>query len=240
MLVIIDEREIVTSGYTCRFGSEGVSSAGFCPLEFQEWVAAVADADLVAVEAFLLGDCRDRRLYPKMIKDRTRAPVIAMNETPCLEQTLDLFAAGVDDVVRKPFHVREILARVGQSGAATSTSATVLWLANCGSFLMAGILNSREFLCHCRGASAESLNIWSITGAGASARPKSSIPSMEFSMRMSKKTWLKAISASYARNCAASSVTTPSIRFAILAIVWTNLLAEPTPMARAKLTCRCR
>jgi two-component system, OmpR family, flagellar system response regulator FtcR len=113
MLVIIDEREIVTSGYTCRFGSEGVSSAGFCPLEFQEWVATVADADLSAVEAFLLGDCRNRQLYPKMIKDRTRAPVIAMNETPSLEQTLDLFAAGVDDVVRKPIHVREILARVG-------------------------------------------------------------------------------------------------------------------------------
>ena len=200
MLVIIDEREIVTSGYTCRFGSEGVSSAGFCPLEFQEWVSTAADTDLIAVEAFLLGDCRDRRLYPKMIKDRTRAPVIAMNETPCLEQTLDLFAAGVDDVVRKPIHVREILARVG-----------------------AILLNSREFLCHCRGASAESLNIWSITGAGASARPKSSIPSMEFSTRMSKRTWLKAISASCARNCAGSSVTTPSIRFAILGTVWTNL-----------------
>jgi DNA-binding response OmpR family regulator len=71
------------------------------------------DADLSAVEAFLLGDCRDRRLYPKMIKNRTRAPEIAMNETPCLGQTLDLFAAGVDDVVRKPIHVREILARVG-------------------------------------------------------------------------------------------------------------------------------
>ncbi len=113
MLVIIDEREIVTSGYTCRFGSEGVSSAGFCPLEFQEWVSTAANTDLIAVEAFLLGDCRDRRLYPKMIKDRTRAPVIAMNETPSLEQTLDLFAAGVDDVVRKPIHVREILARVG-------------------------------------------------------------------------------------------------------------------------------
>ena len=64
-------------------------------------MATVADADLFAVEAFLLGDCRDRQRYPKMIKDRTRAPVIAMNETPCLEQTLDLFAAGVDDVVRE-------------------------------------------------------------------------------------------------------------------------------------------
>ena len=47
-----------------------------------------------------------------MIRERSRAPVIAMNETPSLEQTLGLFAAGVDDVVRKPIHVREILARV--------------------------------------------------------------------------------------------------------------------------------
>ena len=113
MLVIIDEREIVTSGYASRFGSEGVSSTGFCPDEFREWVTTVAESDLGAVEAFLLGDCRERQTYPKMIRERSRAPLIAMNETPSLEQTLDLFAAGVDDVVRKPIHVREILARVG-------------------------------------------------------------------------------------------------------------------------------
>ncbi len=113
MLVIIDEREIVTSGYSSRFGSEGVASAAFFPMEFREWVTTAADSDLCAVEAFLLGDCKYRQLYPKMSKERTRAPVIAMNETPSLEQTLELFAAGVDDVVRKPVHVREILARVG-------------------------------------------------------------------------------------------------------------------------------
>jgi DNA-binding response OmpR family regulator len=113
MLVIVDDREIVTSGYTCRFTSEGVSSAGFCPEEFREWVTTAAQTDLGAVEAFLLGNCRDRQTYPRMIRERSRAPVIALNETPSLEQTLDLFAAGVDDVVRKPIHVREILARVG-------------------------------------------------------------------------------------------------------------------------------
>jgi DNA-binding response OmpR family regulator len=35
-----------------------------------------------------------------------------MNDNKSLEETLDLFAAGVDDVVRKPVHVREILARI--------------------------------------------------------------------------------------------------------------------------------
>jgi two-component system, OmpR family, flagellar system response regulator FtcR len=113
MFVIVDEREIVTSGYTSRFKKEGVSSTGFCPDEFREWVGSVAEPDLGAIEAFLIGDCKARETYPRMIRERSRAPVIAMNEVHSLEQTLDLFAAGVDDVVRKPVHVREILARVG-------------------------------------------------------------------------------------------------------------------------------
>jgi DNA-binding response OmpR family regulator len=113
MFVIVDEREIVTSGYTSRFKREGVSSTGFCPDEFREWVGSVAEPDLGAIEAFLIGDCAARETYPRMIRERSRAPVIAMNEMHSLEQTLDLFAAGVDDVVRKPVHVREILARVG-------------------------------------------------------------------------------------------------------------------------------
>jgi DNA-binding response OmpR family regulator len=113
MFVIVDEREIVTSGYTSRFKREGVSSTGFCPDDFREWVGSVAEPDLGAIEAFLIGDCKARETYPRMIRERSRAPVIAMNELHSLEQTLDLFAAGVDDVVRKPVHVREILARVG-------------------------------------------------------------------------------------------------------------------------------
>lgn len=113
MFIIVDERELVTSGYASSFVREGVSTTGLGPQEFRDWIGAVGDRDLLAVEAFLLGDCRDRGIYPKIIRDRSRAPVIAMNETPSLEQTLELFAAGFDDVVRKPVHVRELLARVG-------------------------------------------------------------------------------------------------------------------------------
>jgi DNA-binding response OmpR family regulator len=39
--------------------------------------------------------------------------VLCLKERPSLEDTLGMFAAGVDDVLRKPVHVREILARVG-------------------------------------------------------------------------------------------------------------------------------
>jgi DNA-binding response OmpR family regulator len=68
---------------------------------------------MMSVEAFLIGDCENRCALAKIIRRRsTTAALIAMNETRSLEETLDLFAVGVDDVVRKPIHVREIIARV--------------------------------------------------------------------------------------------------------------------------------
>ena len=112
MLVFIDDREIVAAGYAGGFKGEGVSTIGFCPTDFREWIATASELDLAAVEAFLVGNCQDRNTYSRTIREKSRAPIIAVNETHSLEQTLDLFAAGFDDVVRKPIHVRELLARV--------------------------------------------------------------------------------------------------------------------------------
>jgi two-component system, OmpR family, flagellar system response regulator FtcR len=112
MIVIVDDRESVSQGYTAWFDREGVSATGLVPSDFSNWVKTVSDPDILAVEAFLLGDCGQRHMFPRLIKGRSRAAVIAMNDNKSLEETLDLFAAGVDDVVRKPIHVREILARI--------------------------------------------------------------------------------------------------------------------------------
>ena len=112
MLVLIDDREIVSVGYKSGFKNEGVSSTGLCPLDFREWVATVSDADLAAVEAFLIGDCTERLTSPRFIRERSRAPIIAINDNQSLEQTLELFNAGYDDVVRKPVHPRELMARI--------------------------------------------------------------------------------------------------------------------------------
>lgn len=112
MIVIVDERELVTEGFHSLFDREGVASAGFAPGEFGEWVASAPEDDLKSVHAFLLGDCREGVISPRQIRDRTRAPVIALSEQNSLENTLRLFEMGVDDVVRKPVHIREILARI--------------------------------------------------------------------------------------------------------------------------------
>lgn len=112
MIVIVDERETVSDGFASWFDREGVSATGLCPTDFDAWVETVSDPDISAVEAFLLGDCRERYSLSRKIRGRSGAAVIALNENRSLEETLELFAAGVDDVVRKPIHVREILARI--------------------------------------------------------------------------------------------------------------------------------
>ncbi len=112
MIVIVDNRATVLDGYTAWFSREGVSATGLAPVDFRAWVNTASDPDISAVEAFLLGDFQTRKDIPTQIKERSSAAVIAMNDTKSLDDTLSLFAAGVDDVVRKPVHVREILARI--------------------------------------------------------------------------------------------------------------------------------
>jgi len=110
MIVIVDERDLVKEGYHSLFDREGVASAGFGTSEFGEWMTSAPDEDLNSVRAFLLGDCGPETT--RRIRDRTAAPVIALSEQHSLENTLRLFEAGVDDVVRKPVHIRELLARI--------------------------------------------------------------------------------------------------------------------------------
>jgi DNA-binding response OmpR family regulator len=112
MIIIVDNRQLVRAGYHSLFEREGVASAGFGSSEFAEWMAGAADEDMISIRAFLIGDCGQDNVLPRRIRDRTGAPVIALCEQHCLENTLRLFNSGVDDVVRKPVHIRELLARI--------------------------------------------------------------------------------------------------------------------------------
>jgi two-component system, OmpR family, flagellar system response regulator FtcR len=113
MYIIIDDRNVVAGGYANGFDREGVSSAGIEASEFREWIGKISDSDMNAVEAFVIGDCNEREALPRLIRERSSAPVLCLNERHSLDDTLGLFAAGADDVLRKPVHVREIVARVG-------------------------------------------------------------------------------------------------------------------------------
>jgi two-component system, OmpR family, flagellar system response regulator FtcR len=112
MIVIVDERKSVVDAFVALFEREGVAAMGLCPPDYRDWITGISDADLAAVEAILLGVCPERASLCRLIAARSRAVIVAICEGRSLEETLELFAGGVDDVVRKPIHPREILARV--------------------------------------------------------------------------------------------------------------------------------
>ena len=123
MIVIVDERSLVKEGYNSMFDREGVASAGFRSSEFGEWVSSAPEEDLRSVRAILIGECGQGEVLPQKLRDRTGAPVIALSEQHSLENTLRLFEAGVDDVIRKPVHIREILARIAAIRRRADTEA---------------------------------------------------------------------------------------------------------------------
>jgi len=112
MIIIVDDRSVVTDAFRSSFDREGVAAEGFSSGDFEGWVASAADEDVKAINAFLIGECPQSVSLAGIIKRRSTAAVIAMKEQKTLVSTLELFAEGVDDVVSKPCHVREILARI--------------------------------------------------------------------------------------------------------------------------------
>jgi DNA-binding response OmpR family regulator len=112
MIVIVDERPVVHQGFVSWFQREGVAASGFQPGEFKAWMASAGEADIRAVEGYLLGAAANRIAVAEAIRMTSSEPLIGLNDEKSLEETLGLLAAGADDVVRKPVHVRELLARI--------------------------------------------------------------------------------------------------------------------------------
>jgi two-component system, OmpR family, flagellar system response regulator FtcR len=113
MIIIVDERRDVTEAYCASFCREGLATTGLNQVEFDGWFEAATQQDMTAVEAVIMGNMPDRARAVAAVKTRSSVPVIAVNETMGLDAMLSLFATGADDVVRKPVHAREFIARIG-------------------------------------------------------------------------------------------------------------------------------
>lgn len=111
MFMVIEERGAVAEAFTLQFSREGMAASGLSRREFDEWLETAGKTDFAAIEGFLVGEAGPRAAIVRAIRAKCRAPIIALNDFSALDQTLELFRNGFDDVVRKPVHVRELLAR---------------------------------------------------------------------------------------------------------------------------------
>jgi len=111
MYIVIDSRDVVAAGYKAGFEREGLACTSFAGKDFLEWLTTLSDDDVGAIQAIILGETEERLAIPSMIRTRAKTPVIALKEERGLDETLALFNTGVDDVVKKPAPVRELVAR---------------------------------------------------------------------------------------------------------------------------------
>ena len=113
MIIIVDERIAVTQAYCGSLMREGLATTGFSHDEFSEWFSSADKKDISAIETIIVGSFPNRNAVIADIKLRSQASVIGVNDQSDLDSMIDLFAAGADDVVRKPVHAREFVARMG-------------------------------------------------------------------------------------------------------------------------------
>ncbi len=113
MFIVLDDRASIARGYVDCFDREGVAAIAVGSQELEAWFDAIGDSESGSIEGILLGLIEGRDLIPGRLRCRCRAPIIGILDGRALSETLQLFSSGVDDVVAKPFHVREILARTG-------------------------------------------------------------------------------------------------------------------------------
>lgn len=111
MIVVLEAIEDVAAGQVKCFEREGIAALAVQPDEFEEWVSGLVENEIAATELFLVGmsDQTDRIIH--LIRQRPSGAIMVIGNTRKLEETLRFFAMGVDDVVHRPVHVLEIMAR---------------------------------------------------------------------------------------------------------------------------------
>ncbi|WP_349364408.1 MAG: response regulator transcription factor [Roseitalea porphyridii] len=129
MIVIVDDRDAVLDAYRGMFSRIGYSVFGMNSLEVEDWLESSPSDELESIQSFLVGKTNDEDRLINALRARTRVPIIAMLETGSLDETLQRFDIGADDVVRKPVHVREILARISAIRRRAQDSKTYI---DCG------------------------------------------------------------------------------------------------------------
>ena len=112
MIVLVETRATVAKAYIDGLDRLGVASLHFEPEAFLDWMANSGAGEVGALEAVVLGDFEAREATSRALAASLNVPIIGLLDKRTLEATLALFAAGVDDVIGKPVHVREILARI--------------------------------------------------------------------------------------------------------------------------------
>lgn len=121
MIVVLEASEAAAAAQVRCFEREGIAALAVAPEDFEEWFSGLVDSEIAAIELFLVGINEHIDRIVRVIKFRPSGAVMAIGNVRKLDETLRLFAMGFDEVVYRPIHVLELMARsraIDRRGAA--------------------------------------------------------------------------------------------------------------------------
>ena len=112
MIIFIENRQLVVDGYKEHFRKAGEVLVRLNSADAVCWINTSPAEELASVEAFLIGETTASAEVLDAIRKKFDVPVIALLDNRSLEQTIQFYHQGVDDVVGKPVHYEELLVRI--------------------------------------------------------------------------------------------------------------------------------
>ena len=114
MYLVFEDEKIIQDSFVNALIREGISANAFRAKDAYSLIHDSNTINTDSVEAVLVGECLSRpHLLSHMRKYLGQIPLLAMANHMTLNDKLIMFTHGADDVVRRPIHVQEIIARVG-------------------------------------------------------------------------------------------------------------------------------
>lgn len=113
MIIYVEERKLVVEGYTARFRKAGEMLMRLTGNDLLDWLNTSSQSELASLEAVIVGECASSREVLRTVRRKVNVPIVAILDHRSLEQLIVYYQEGVDDVVVKPVHYEELLARLG-------------------------------------------------------------------------------------------------------------------------------
>lgn len=112
MIVLIENRASVAAAIASGFDREGVPCTVVTSDLAFDWLVSLSEADRLVIDGIVISSDALSGQRIKEFRAQSDLAMVAVVDRRSLDETLGLFTSGIDDVVSKPVHPLELIARL--------------------------------------------------------------------------------------------------------------------------------
>lgn len=111
MLIMVEDRPTVSAAYSTSFKRYGIKLECLNTASFLNWLQSPQCSELESVDCYLLGRTESIPGLIKLLRFHSKTPILALVDSIRIDTVIEYYESGIDDILRKPMHVREIIYR---------------------------------------------------------------------------------------------------------------------------------